>query len=860
MKLAEPQRMIGWLGDRGQRAFAALFALLVLAVLGSWLAPAFGQTGSAPDLAAPAESSSPALPAKELTSAVANSGGEGAHSGLSQSVRFLELPAPWILVLVILPLTLLAVGLSYWRQPISRRAKVGLGALRLTALWLLIGMLLRPVWVESREQVFPPRVLLLVDDSASMRRQDAYDPTGPEAQRIASLGLPLEQATRLDIARAALKADLLPALQAGGYETRLYAFDEDLEPLSDPAQLSGRGGASHLGDALVRAFAQNLGRHVTDVVLLSDGRQNGGLPLTDAAREAAAAGIPVHSLVIGDTRPERNALLELVEAPQSALEGDELAFTVRVFGRGDAEDEEYELLLEELTQVDSGVLLDGAEGRQLSLSGERLVLVAPPGPGDAATGERRFRISLPPLTGETLVDDNELQLVVRVSPEKVRLLYVEGYPRWEYRRLALDLFKRADKEFAFQAWLASASPDFPQEKSYGLESLTRLPTTREELLERYDVILLGDVNPYRLFDDPADSEAFLAALRGFVEAGGGLLFQAGESDNPRAFLGTPLEDVLPIQLDPSAEFGFDGDRSVAFRVRLESPAAPHELVRLEKDSELNRRIWEEEDGLPGFYWYLPVTRAKPSTEVLLRHPSDKNAYGFRPLAVAGYFPAGRTLFLAFDSSWRWQKTFGPTYFARFWKGAVRWLALGRLRGGDRRFRLETTRSSYDLAERVVFEARVLDADFQPAQADSQPILVTAPDGSQATIELDRFEERPGLYRGTFLAESPGPHSAALENEGRRVASVDFEVELPSRENQDPSPDPAALATLAKLSNGSAVALGELERLYAEFPGNEERREPVSARLNDLWDVWPTLIAALIVLASEWILRKRLDLV
>lgn len=783
-----------------------------------------------------------------------------AQAGLRASLRFLDLPAPWILVLVIAPLTLLAVGLAYWRQPISRRAKLWLGGLRLAALWLLILVLLRPVWVESREQVFAPRVLVLADDSASMRRQDAYAPGGPEARQIAALGLDPSSATRLDIARAALSNDVLRALAGAGYETRLYAFAEGIEALPDPAQLSGRGAGTHLGEALTRVLAQNLGRHVTDILVLSDGRQNGGLALADAAREANAAGVPVHSLVLGDTRPERNALLELVEAPQTALEGDELAFTLRVFGRGDAVGESYELLLEERTQRPEGALVDAVEGRTLSRSGERLVLVAPPGPGDPQSGERRFRLALPPLPGETLLDDNQLELVVRVSPEKVRLLYVEGYPRWEYRRLALDLFKRADKEFDFQAWLASASPDFPQEKSFGLPSIERLPTTREELLERYDVILLGDVNPYRLFDDPAEGEAFLAALRGFVEAGGGILFQAGESDNPRAFLRTPLEDVLPIQLDPSAEFGFDGDRTQAFRPRLESPSQPHELVRLDKDPAANQRLWESEDGLPGFYWYLPVTRAKPSTEVLLRHPKDQNAYGYRPLAVAGYYPSGRTLFLAFDSSWRWQKAFGPTYFARFWKGAVRWLALGRLRGGDRRFRLETTRSSYDLAERVVFEARVLDADFQPSSAASQPILISAPDGSRAQLELERFEDRPGLFRGTFLAQSPGPHGAFIESEGQRVASVDFEIALPSRENQEPAPDPAALQTLARATRGRLVSLAELGQLYAEFPGGEERREPVSSDLDDLWDVWPTLILALLLLSAEWIGRKRLDLV
>ncbi len=42
--------------------------------------------------------------------------------------------------------------------------------------------------------------------------------------------------------------------------------------------------------------------------------------LTNAAQSAGAAGIPVHTLVVGDTRPEKNAIVELVEAPTDALE------------------------------------------------------------------------------------------------------------------------------------------------------------------------------------------------------------------------------------------------------------------------------------------------------------------------------------------------------------------------------------------------------------------------------------------------------------------------------------------------------------------------------------------------------------
>ena len=91
-------------------------------------------------------------------------------------------------------------------------------------------------------------------------------------------------------------------------------------------------------------------------------------------------------------------------------------------------------------------------------------------------------------------------------------------------------------------------------------------------------------------------------------------------------------------------------------------------------------------------------------------------------------------------------------------------------------------------------------------------------------------------------------------------SAEFEVVLPSLENQDPSPDPALLAEISALSRGWAVDLAGLDGLLGEFLGGEERREPISSSLEDVWDSWATLLALLAVLSAEWVLRKRLDLV
>ena len=99
----------------------------------------------------------------------------------------------------------------------------------------------------------------------------------------------------------------------------------------------------------------------------------------------------------------------------------------------------------------------------------------------------------------------------------------------------------------------------------------------------------------------------------------------------------------------------------------------------------------------------------------------------------------------------------------------------------------------------------------------------------------------------------------MDGRMQRVSTTEFEVVLPSRENQDPSPDPENLRLLSAKTGGKALDLAHARSLASEFPGGEERREPISSRLEDAWDSWHTLVIALLLLGAEWILRKRVEL-
>ena len=84
--------------------------------------------------------------------------------GTRESLRLLDLPAPWLVVLVILPLFALVAWGGYVRESLPAVGRVVLGAMRFGALLLLFLVLARPVRVERRE------VLLGVDVLRARRR------------------------------------------------------------------------------------------------------------------------------------------------------------------------------------------------------------------------------------------------------------------------------------------------------------------------------------------------------------------------------------------------------------------------------------------------------------------------------------------------------------------------------------------------------------------------------------------------------------------------------------------------------------------------------------------------------------------
>lgn len=781
----------------------------------------------------------------------------------SERIAFLSAPPAWVTVLLIVPALLLIVGFVYRRESASAsgRARALLGALRLAAIALLLLVLFQPVSESKVFAVHRSTVGVLIDESLSMDRAEEYDGELAAALAAAS-GLPAEQVSstaRSELVRRVLLRDGvdLVAYLAQRVDPHLWAFasnarpigsvDETLRAADEPSR-----GTTALGDALLAALSELRHRSLSALIVVTDGQGNVGKDALESAVAAAADGVPIHAVAVGNPAEPRNVALLAVNAPDVAMVEETVPVEVSLDSRGFA-GEKGEIVVRDRPTGESLARHDFTLSERGGQQTETLYFQP------RREGDYLLEVRFLPKPGEQFTDDNVRTAPLRVQPEVIKVLYVEGRPRWQYRYLK-DILLRAPNVKA-QCLLTTAAVDFIQESSKDVPALTRFPPTRKDLFQ-YDVIILGDVAPDEIdtYGTRSTTADLLAEIKEFVELGGGFIMIAGQIHAPAAYRETRIADILPVEIgDPDEERAAAADRG-RFRPHLPDWELPHRIVTLETDAQMNRRLLEDEEyGLPGMWWYHPVRRAKPGAEVILVHPVNRNRHGEHVLMAATRVPAGRTLYVGFDETWRWRMPYATRYTERFWRAAVRDVAIAKLRSSDKRFDLRTDKERYDLGEPIELHVRVFDEDFRPSRDVEQ--IVHGQEGEKPPEEILVHREAEGVYLKTVRADTPGTSRFWLEDPshpGQRLSQRTVEVRVPMLEFVNPSLDRPRLEAIAATSGGRCVGLHELPRLLAGLSG-DARRVPIRTETRDLWDRAEVLLAVMVLLTIEWILRKRFNL-
>jgi hypothetical protein len=761
---------------------------------------------------------------------------------------FLARPGNLGVSITILAVATIWFGYIYYRDGTrpSWLIKGPLVLLRLIAVSALFIMLMQPMLRIHQTERVRSNAVLLVDDSMSMSFKDSRLPSSLATRLNAYIGADPKSLTRAQILeRLANKpsANTIGILSQH-YNVKLYKFSSEpsLEALPSGPQKAynlrvqpseRRGASTQIGSALKKALDDLAGQQVAGALIMSDGGNNLGDDPVAVAEQAKRQGVTVSTLGIGDPTPTKDISITEVLADQVVRK-------------------------DNVVQVFAGISSRGYAGRNVSVQlrrGGQTISVQTIRLGDATQkqtvaftftpkqeGSFTYTVSISPQPEEVTDRNNQRSFIQRVTSKKLRILYVESEPRWEYRYLKNAILR--DTQIRFSCILTSSTFKSGGE---GNVPIFAFPTDDKALFD-YDIVIIGDVAK-GYFND-----AQIRNIRRFVEEkGGSLVVICGEKHMPQDYRSSSLEAVFPVVLPPVAE---QVKTSEPFHLELTESGRQDPVLRLSESPADSARAWRD---LPGMHWNAGVERAKPGATVLAVNPDRSNAYGKRVAIAVNNFGAGRCFFSTIDSTWRWRWRIGDRYFYRYWGQVIRTLTPHEAAGGNRFSQVNSDKSDYMLGERVSFHARLLDAFYRPIAEKQVVASLTGESGAPGQLILTAVPGSPGLYSGETMADRTGKFELSLASPANPSAksTATYLVQSVSLESQQPEMNEGLLRKIAGVGGGRFYSPVDVRKWIDSLKANDLIIR--NDKELELWDAPLFLFFFIVPLTIEWVMRKRTGL-
>lgn len=774
------------------------------------------------------------------------------------------LPA-WGWLLVLIAAGVLA-GWSYRHIAGSRPARAALAVLRAAVLAALVLVISGPQLIRPNDRVERDWVLVLVDRSASMTIPDAPADTG-RTSRETQLETALDRSGPM-WAELSRRRDVVWM----GFDRGAFDLPEGPDGRAGLGKPEGRG--TSLGAALDQALRRAAARPVSGVVILSDGR-SADEPGHATLRRLQADHIPVITVPLGSPDPVMDLAIDSAEAPVMAFIHDTVPVQVRVERLGGAESgtdgSGAGAVRADVELVDrtTGIVLDR---QQAVFTGDeaRVTLKSHPDqPGQAS-----WLVRLAPAGPDLIPGNNQAELSVELVDRPLRVVYFDGYPRWEYRYIKNLLVR--EKSISSSSLLLAANRRSVQE---GDVTLDAIPRSQEEWA-KFDVVIIGDVRP-EMF-----SREQMEQLREHVASrGGGLLWIGGPGATPAAWGQTPLADLLPFRIaDPQSgnvlvkawpEPVTMARTELAERLgvlELADPPAPGTPVQ-GADPGWPARLSDPATGWSLLRWAQRIdpTAVKPTAEVLATVTPASAPGGSSagtPAVLSMRFGAGRVLYVATDETWRWRYARGEALQERFWLPLIRMQGRESLARSAKPATLDVTPRRALVEQPVRIALRLLDQSLVDQRLPGvtvkiEPVGEDGPPPVQLRLALEDEGSARSItqtYSTTWLPVEPGKFTVTVVEPTLALMrlSAPVEVAYPDDELRHPRTDHALLTRLSQDTSGRVLEPDALSSLPGLLP-KRDLRIAGAPDIETLWDRPMVLALFLGLLAAEWIGRKLIQL-
>ena len=696
-----------------------------------------------------------------------------------------------------------------WHRSGYRKRIGWLELLRFVLVILVVLTLNQPEWLESQPPEQRSTLAILWDKSNSMLTQDII-----EEQDIAA-----KRKSRSETIQPLMSEEVWKSEE----DTELNVVFEPFSSLLDPAEEATdiNAGLSHVLDNH---------SNLRGVVLLSDGDWNIGDSPVKAATRFHMQDVPVFTVGVGSEVPLPDIELVSMDAPTYGVTKKQLRIPFVVRNTlGQDRDVNLTLNVNDAPTVNKIITVPAMGQAQENMAWT-----------PQETGEFTLNLRIAPDMQELIPENNELSAPISIRQERLEILVIESYPRWEYRYLRNAL----ERDAGVNVTCLLFHPKLPKVGG-GRSYIKHFPDARE--LSKFDVVFLGDVgvSPEQLTAEQAQD------LRQLVSAqAAGIVFIPGRTGAQDSLTTGPLADLYPVVLDPVTPNGVGS--SVQSYFALTEPGQRSLLTRLGDTDLDNSDVWRT---LPGFFWYAGIRWAKAGTEILAVHDQAATVSGRVPLIVTKTYGTGKVLFMGTDSAWRWRHGVEDKYHYRFWSQVARWMAYRRQMAQGEAIRLFYSPDRPHVDDVLTLNANVMDNVGGPLDRGTVTVQAIAPTGKTETLRLQPgIEDALGLFVGTFVPKESGNYRlVATSSETGASVQTDLSVQGLNREQQGRLARFDVLEEIAKITNGKLVPIAEVGTLLDHLAALPEP-EPIVKRTR-IWShpLWGGLI--ILLLGLFWVARK-----
>ena len=697
----------------------------------------------------------------------------------------------------------------------ERRLTWWLMGLRGIGLVALLLALARPTWIRETQHVDPGRVAVILDDSLSMSLAD------PSGQSRYALGV-----------KAVTELTNAINRPSAGPRIEVDLFDINGSPVAGAPPAEPRAERTDLVRAVSQTTSRLRSKALVGLVLVTDGVDNTGrgdlLALADTPAPVYAVGFREDTAAA-----QLDLSIENVQAPKRVILNNDVKVDIQIAKRaGPAVDATVAIKRGRDEVARQGISLrEGAARERISLT------FAP-----AEAGSFVYTASVETPVGEQLLANNAGHFPLQVEAEPIRVFYVEGFLRHEYKFLKNRL--EDDPDVGLVSVVRRGKPESLQAGAGG-----QLITTAR--LDNLDIMILGDMEA----DYLAESE--YKAIVDWVDQGHALLVLGGyRSFGLGGFQATPLADVLPVVFRASEPFQSEGP----FVPRLTEAGLRHPIFEVTGDRVKDEAMWNASPPLLGCGL---VARAKQGAEVLAVNPVAGADDGPAPIVVIQRYGAGTVMLLAVDTTWRWSRLTrvlnqSDTLFGRFWGQTVRWLS-GRDEEAERPLiAVSTDQPDYEVGKPVTIRVSRLPQPGGDAVSGEVSVELLNEAGDSVPLETAASTLEPDTFTGVYYPSAGGRYeaAAALIVDGQPIAnqSTEFLVHGPDLELADTRTNRPQLQAIANATGGVYVDVEEAASLAGRIE-RRERRTPLIER-NEFWNSPILFLVFLAAITAEWVVRRR----